>query len=174
MAGGALDTTNALLTTLVVISVLEALALAVVVVGMMRLYRQMLAALHEMRHELRPLAERAHNLATSIERIAADVSATTARAASGAAAVGAAFQTAVGVAQLARGSAARSVVARALPLLGLAKGLRAAYRTFVGSRVSHERATSPIQDGRGRREHPDANVHSSMTGKHTREAAHGT
>ena len=63
MADGALGTTNVLLGTLVLISVLEAIALATVVVVAIRLCGRMLRTLREVEQRLRPLADRANDLA---------------------------------------------------------------------------------------------------------------
>ena len=177
MVDSALSTTNTLLTTLVVISVLEAAALAIVVVGAVRLYVQVLRALREVQREIRPLARRADDLAARVERIAADLEATTARAASGAAAAAATFHAAVDVAKVVRNTAVRSVASRALPLLGLGlvRGLRVAYRIVAGKREPHPpRRSVRSRNDPADRGHPDARVLPSSAGTHTKEAVHGT
>jgi hypothetical protein len=173
MVDSALGTTNVLLATLVVISVLEAVALAIVVVGAVRLYAKILRAVRDVQREIQPLAARADDLAARVERIATDLEATTARAASGAASASAAFRAAVDVAKLVRGTTTRSVVSRALPLLGLARGLREGYRVFVGKREPRPpRRLSRFRNDHEDRGHPDANT--ATAANHNTEAIHGT
>ena len=175
MANGALGTTNVLLGALVLISVLEAIALATVVVVAMRLFGRVVRTLRDVEQQLRPLADRASDLAAAIESITTDVKTTTARAASGAEKAGAAFQAAVDVAKIARGTARASVVSQALPLLGIARGLRVAYRSLVADRGPNAPAPSskvrPSSDGsQGSAATPDR----STAVNHNTEAVHDT
>jgi hypothetical protein len=174
MADGALDTTNILLGTLVLIGVLEAVALAVVVVVAMRLYAQLVRILRDVQQQVRPLAERVNDLAAVVESITTDVKSATARAAAGAEKAGAAFQTAVDVAKIVRGTAHASVVSRALPLIGIARGLRVAYRSLFADRspTTSQTRSSRVRFSRDR--NPDATPNHSHTVTDKTEATHGT
>ncbi len=174
MVENALGTTNVLLGALVLISVLEAIALAFVVIVALRLYAQMVRILGEVQQQIRPLAERANTLAAAVENITTDVKTATGRAASGAEKAGAAFQTAFDIASLVRGTARASVVSRALPLLGIARGLRVAYRSFVGSRSRPEPGSSTARPPREDHRSQEATLDHSSTTDHNTEAVHGT
>ena len=175
MADGALGTTNVLLGTLVLISVLEAIALATVVVVAIRLCGRMLRTLREVEQRLRPLADRASDLAAAIESITTDVKTTTARAASCAEKAGAAFQAAVGVAKIVRGTGHASVVSRALPLLGIARGLRVAYRSLVGDRGPNAQSpSSKVRPSRDGPRSPAATLDRSPAVNHNTETVHDT
>jgi hypothetical protein len=175
MADGALSTTNLLLGALVLISVLEAVALAIVVVVAMRLYAQMVGTLRDVQQQLKPLAERANDVAAVVESITTDVKAATARAALGAEKASAAFETAVGVARMVRGNARASVVSRALPLLSIARGLRVAYRSLVADRGPNPQARSSKarRPGGGHRR-PETTLDRAPAVNDNTEAVHDT
>lgn len=147
MLDGTLGTTNILLGIMAAVSVLEIIALAVVVVVTMRMYAKALEAIGDVQRQLTPLAQRANQIATVMEGVATDVRGVTTRAASGAEGAGRAFQTAFDVVAFARGTS--SVASRALPLLGIVRGLGAAYRSFNARRPPRPAPTSagrPPQD----------------------------
>lgn len=166
MANGALDTTNALLWTLVVIGLLEAVALAIVVIVAVRVHRQTLGTLRELERQIRPLSEHATNLAVVAESIAADVKQASARAAAGAEKAGALLQTTAGVLAVVGGSTHRSFAPRLRAAVGIARGLGVAYRCFVRDRGPTDRSGAEVRRPRGDAE--DAGSTATSSGAFTR------
>lgn len=108
MADTSLGTTNLFLGIMAAVSVLEAVAFAAVAVAAWKAYGRSLEALAEARQQIAPLVARVNVLADKIDGIAGDVKDATA------------------------------VARKALHFYGLARGIRAAYRSFVG-RHEHRR-----------------------------------
>ncbi len=170
MGNGTIGTTNLLLGFLVVIGVLEAVALAVAIVVMMRVQARLLETMRDISQQLRPLTERANAIADVCEGVAADVKHVTARVAAGADHAGLAIQTAVGVASIGSGRMGTSILTRALPVLSIARALRVAYTTFVGSGASERRR---LADGHRRGPAPASPRARPHTYPDTKEVAHG-
>jgi hypothetical protein len=96
-----LGTTNVFVGVLAVVSVLEALLLAVFALAAWKIYGRSLAAIADARQRLEPLAARVNELAGKVEAIADDVKDVT------------------------------SVARRTVHLYGIGRGVRAAYQSFV-------------------------------------------
>jgi hypothetical protein len=132
MFDNTLGTTNLLLGILALVSLLEAVLLVVAGVVGLRLYRRSCVLLDDIEKQLPPLIRRVDALTKAVEDTLTDVRGVTSRAARGAEATELAIQAASGLASLATHSAQLSLASRAFRLWGLARGVRAAYKSFVG------------------------------------------
>jgi hypothetical protein len=108
MFDSSLGTTNLLLGVMAAVSVLQAIVLTGVAIAAWKVYVKSLEGLADARRQIEPVVARVTELTERVEEIAGDVRNVTSRAAS--------------VAVVAR---------RTLRAYGIARGLRAAYRSFV-------------------------------------------
>ena len=143
MLDGTLATTNTLIAILTVVSVVEAIALGIALALATRWARRAAEAVRVVHEELRPLAHRVGSVATAAEGTLAEMHSLAAVATSGARSAGHALRAVADVA-----GAARSVTAMGtLPAIGIAVGLRTAYRAFrrsgKGRRVDEVRPSAP-------------------------------
>jgi hypothetical protein len=97
-----LGTTNLLLAILAAVSVLEAAVLAGVAAAAWKVYGRSIGALSEAQAQIAPLVTRVNDLADKVDALAGDVKDVTA------------------------------VARKTAHLFGIARGVRAAYQTFVG------------------------------------------
>lgn len=132
MFDATLGTTNLLLGILAAVAVFEALALTLLAVAGWRLYTRLMQTLADTRQQLEPLVARVDDLAATVGSVAGDIKHVTSRAAASSARTDAAVGAALALASYGLGGAAGSV-GKALRLLGVARGVRAAYRSFRGS-----------------------------------------
>lgn len=132
MLDGNLGTTNVLIGVLAVVSVLEALVFIAVGIAVFRLLSQVQKTVHELQSQVAPVADRLDKLASEAESTLADVKTLTSQAVAGVQRAGSALQTAAGVMDVAGHAARHSLGRRAQTLIGVAKGLRVAYRILAG------------------------------------------
>ena len=146
MTDSALDTTNVLLGIMAAVSVLEAIAMIVVLAVVIRLYRQTIAVVRDVQRQIAPLAARVDDLAAVAGSALADVKSVTSRTAAGAEGVDAAVRTAMNLAGTAAGTAGSSIGRKAVGVIGIIKGVRAAYQSFT--RRPSQPSGSEAQEGR--------------------------
>ena len=114
MFDSSLGTTNLLIGIIAAASVLQAAVLTGVAVAAWKLYTRSLEAIAGAREQIEPVVARASELAERLDGIADDVKGVTSRVASAAE----------------RAESAVSIARRTLGVYGIARGLRAAYRSF--------------------------------------------
>lgn len=131
MFDATLGTTNLLLGILAAVAVFEALALTLLAVAGWRLYTRVMQTLADTQQLLGPLITRVDELAATVGSVAGDIKHVTSRAAANSARTDAAVGAALALASYGIGGAGS--VGKALRLLGVARGVRAAYRSFRGS-----------------------------------------
>ena len=122
MFDSSLGTTNLLVGIIAAASVLQAVVLTGVAVASWKLYAKSLEALAGARQQIEPVVARASELAERLDGIAEDVKGITSRVASAAE----------------RAESAASIARKTFGVYGIARGLRAAYRSFT--RPDGERA----------------------------------
>jgi hypothetical protein len=126
-----LGTTNLLLGIMAAVSVLQAIVLAGVAVAAWKVYVRSLEGLTAARRQIEPVVARVSELAERVEGIADDVKNVTSRVALATARAESAVDTAATVVGYGVGGATATVARRTLRIYGIARGLRAAYRSFV-------------------------------------------
>ncbi len=124
-------TTNVLLGVMAAASLLEILVFASIALAAWRIYTQAMVVVTQAQQQVEPVIARLNEVVARLDGAAADVKDITARAATGAARVDAAVGAALAVASLGAGGATASLARRALHLVGLARGARAAYKSFT-------------------------------------------
>jgi len=126
-----LGTTNLLLGIMAAVSVLQAVVLIGVAVAAWRVYVRSLESLAAARRQIEPVVARVSELAERVDGIADDVKNVTARVASATARAESAVETAAAVVGYGLGGATSAMTRKTLRLYGIARGLRAAYRSFA-------------------------------------------
>ena len=115
MFDSSLGTTNLLIGIIAAASVLQAVVLTGVAVAAWKLYARSREALDGAREQFDPVVARANELAGRLDGIADDVKSITSRVAAAAE----------------RAELAASIARKTLGVYGIARGLRAAYRSFT-------------------------------------------
>jgi hypothetical protein len=126
-----LGTTNLLIGIMAAVSVLQAVLFTGVVVAAWRLYVKSFEALAGARQQIEPVVARVNEFAERLDGIADDLKSVTSRVASAAALAESAVGTVAEVVSYGAGGATASVARKTLRIYGIARGLRAAYRSFT-------------------------------------------
>jgi hypothetical protein len=126
-----LGTTNLLIGIMAAASVLQAVVLTGVAVAAWKLYVRSLEAVADARQQIEPVVARTSELAQRLDGIADDVKSITSRVASAAAWTESTVGTVAAVVGYGAGGATASVARKTLGVYGIARGLRAAYRSFT-------------------------------------------
>lgn len=133
MFDSSLGTTNLLIGIMAAVGALQAVVLAGVAVAAWKLYVRSLEALAGARQQIDPVVARVSELAERLDGIADDVRSVTSRVASAAALAESAVGTVAEVVSYGAGGATAAVARKTLTIYGIARGLRAAYRSFTRS-----------------------------------------
>lgn len=131
MFDSSLGTTNLLLGIMAAVSVLQAVVLTGVAAAAWKVYVRSLEALAAARRQVEPVAARVSELAERVDGIAGDVRDVTSRVASATARAESAVDSAAAVVGSGIGGATAAMARKTLLIYGIARGLRAAYRSFT-------------------------------------------